>query len=125
MTLASQMAADVGAVFLNTDEHAQSVTYTGPSSGAASSSVTVIFEPEEQAESTNEPKPMESRGKEQERRARLFLASSDTVAVEGTFTIGGETWVVESVGSVLAGMRSVSIVRRDQQRTRAGAAFTR
>jgi len=114
MTLASQMASDVSSVFLNTEEHAEAVTRVPVSGGSAS--VLAVWEPDEY-QSIAGPRVDMSAGRRVERTGRLFISSTQTALLTDTWTINGETWLPEKVGSSDFGCKIVFVKREDLQRT--------
>lgn len=104
MTLAAQMLTDVADVFLNTDEHAATYTYTPPLAGTPRT-VTGIWE-------LGEPRVDKSNGVELVHPATLVVASSETFAREGVLTVNSEAWPVVNVGHADTGMRTIAFERR-------------
>ena len=91
MTLREQIQSDVAAVFLNTDEFAESVSYT-PLGGAATPIDGIFSGDEHSAEDVSD-------GREKLRRGRLRISRSD-VANPGhgdTVSINSEDWFVAGV----------------------------
>lgn len=104
-TLAELMLTDVSDVFLNTNEHAATYTYTAPRTGTTTS-VTGVWSVDET------PNLDVTRGVENCMSGELLVASSVSVLRSGTFSINGETWNVERVGPVNVGMRVLSLTRQ-------------
>lgn len=90
MTLKTQMAADVPAVFLNASEHAEAATYTP--SGGSGRAITVVLEEHELIGTTGQPD-----GRGIPRRATIWASSDPTTGIatplEGeTIVAAGVTW---------------------------------
>lgn len=115
MTLKSQMAADIDAVFLNTDEHADSVTRYIVGSTSNTESVTVVFEPQSSQRDTQ-------RGQENVRTALLYMNAGQSTDSGDGWLIDGERWEHHDYHSDnINGMKIVEIVRHDRDQTdRAG-----
>lgn len=111
MTLADQMASDVTDVFLNTDEHATSFTYTPPLGGTPGS-VTGIWELGE----TKVEKDHQG-NVEVVHPATLLVESGEVFAREGILTVANESWPVTVVGKDNAGMRVIQFERRTKVAT--------
>lgn len=117
MTLASQMLDDVSGVFLNTDEHAETVTRT-PRAGGSTTSFTAIVDV---LETTLDEKS----GKQEIRRATMLCASSVTVAIEDTIAVGGVNLMVKSVSLASVGMKTCQLTRGVKKSEQAGEATYR
>lgn len=105
MTLADQMLSDVSTVFLNTDEHAGTYTYTAPRTGTTSS-VVGVWDIDET------PNLEVTRGLENILTGKLLVDEAETIKKDGSFSINGETWQVESVGGENVGMRTIVLTRQ-------------
>lgn len=96
MTLRTQMQADVSAVFLNTDEHAETVSYT-PSGGSARN-IPAVIEDEMSADIR-----FGEDGKGIPKSATLYVDIDDTVGVDDptvdadTFTFRSTVWKLKEV----------------------------
>lgn len=119
MTLADQMESDVAGVFLQDEEHAQSVTRT-PATGDPVT-VTAIWEPNDTRMRSNQPEVEHDTGKSHVWKGRLYVASSVTVADSDQWTIDGETYQTHVVGKNEGGMRSIDLQLKERKQTnRAG-----
>jgi len=104
MTLKEQMSADVSAVFLNTNEFAQAVTYTP--SGGGGSSINAVFD--ESADPS-----YEEDGKIKIRRGTLVISIADVSAPAhgDAVTVSSEAWEVLSITWKDAYMASLELRR--------------
>lgn len=118
MTLASQMETDVADVFLNTDEHAQTVTRVA---GGVSTSVNAVWEPMESQSDTTGPEVTHETGKALVWRGRLYVASSQTVAETDEWTIDGETYQCVEIGKPSGGMRVIHLQNKKRVHTNQGS----
>lgn len=93
MTLADQMQNDVSGVFLDTEEHAETATYT-PSGGVGASIIIVVSD-----EDSMDPQMYED-GKQRIAKLVFYCAVADvpTVTVhEDTVTARGNTYTVKAI----------------------------
>ena len=108
MTLKQQMAADIAGVFLNTDEHADSITRYIQGSESNTESVDAVFDEKDSSRD-------EQRGEDNVRRACLYLDPDQETTVDDGWLIEGNRWETVSEGSD-GGMKVVQIQRVDEQR---------
>jgi hypothetical protein len=104
MTLASQIASDVSAVFLDLDDFAVQVRryVNGNESEQQILTGVVTWFPTE---------PTEERGRGTRRRGEIILSSSATVTVHDAFRIGADLAQVEAVSQKQDGAVVVSITQ--------------
>ena len=103
-TLKEQIASDVSSVFLNTDEHADSITRYPLGDTAAGEPVTGIFE-------EDDPKQLLQAGREIERMGTLHISEYQTADGRDRWKINDEIWDAESVGRIEDGMKTVRLRR--------------
>lgn len=111
MTLKDVMASDVTNVFLNTDEHAESVTRYSLGDTSNPDTLTVVWE-EEDAEDDRQ------RGQELVRRAKLHVKTSDSPNVKDRWRKGSQNWETESVGPVEGDLTVVTVIRHEEEKRR-------
>lgn len=109
MTLASQIISDVTDVFLNSDEFAESVSYTP--FGSSAKSINAVVEYEETVESSPQ---IDGRGRV--KRARMYISTDATDGVatptnKDTVEINSADWNVVGSPESDAGMWVLSIER--------------
>ena len=114
MTLASQMLSDVTSVFLNSDEHAETVTRTPYNGGAPTSFLAIV----DVLETTLDEKS----GKQELRRASMMFASSVTINIDDTITYGGVVLIVKTVSLASVGMKTAMLTRSVKRSQQAGEA---
>lgn len=85
MTLKTQMQADLASVFYNTDDFAETVTYT-PAGGAGISVVAIIDYGRDDEDGADDLG--------QNAKIRIMVSSVATVTAGDTITIGANTWEV-------------------------------
>lgn len=93
MTLADQMQNDVSGVFLDTEEHAETATYTP--SGGVGVSITIVVSDED----SMEPQAYED-GKQRTAKLSFYCAVADVPTVtihEDTITARGRTYTVKDI----------------------------
>ena len=117
MTLASQMLSDVTSVFLNSDEHAETVTRTPYNGGAPTSFLAII----DVLETTLDEKS----GKQELRRASMLCASSVVVNIQDTIKVGTVNCLVKSVSLASVGMKTCMLTRGVKTSEQAGEATYR
>ncbi len=117
MTLADQMRDDVADVFLNIEEHAETVTRTPRGGGDPTSFPAIV----DVLETTLD----EKEGKQEIRRATMQCASSVTVNIEDVITVGGVGLIVKTVSLASAGMKTYMLTRNVKKSTQAGEATYR
>jgi hypothetical protein len=98
-------------VFLNTDEHAATYSYSPPNISTPQN-VTWIWD-------LREPTEDKANGLEIVHTATLIVAASATFAREGVLTVNSEPWVVTEVGHNNVGMRTIVFRRENKVRTSA------
>ena len=121
MTLASQISADATAIFLETDDFAQTITrYAGGSTGSSSTITCIVdLDDEEQGQGTAIE---DERGTKIVRYGRLDMLSTQTIVVNeqgrdsDTFLIDSELWCAVRFDGRdgIAGMKTL-IIRRDEK----------
>lgn len=114
MTLREQMADDVTDVFLNEDEHAETVTRTPRGGGSTTSFVAVVDVLETELDTKE--------GKQEIRKASMLFASDKAVNVEDTITVDGVALVVKSVSLASVGMKTAMLTRSVKRSQQAGEA---
>lgn len=114
MTLREQMADDVADVFLNEDEHAETVTRTPRGGGATNSFLAVV----DVLETTLDVKS----GKQELRRASMMFASDKALNVDDTITVDGVVLMVKSVSLASVGMKTAMLTRSVKRSQQAGEA---
>ena len=114
MTLKSQMTSDVSAVFLDTDEMAES--WTQWPQGVESNAATVTVVPEIPVSEPAERRL--DRGDEQRIEIEIWLASSVTVHVDDVWLDeNSNRYDATALHPIEKGMRRVTVVRIDKQHT--------
>lgn len=111
-TLASQMLTDIDDVFLNTSEHAETITYTA--SGGSPASIPAIVDRMEDVMPTGFDD-----GRARLKRCVIHVAESDVATVTqgvhaslgDTFTIDSTTWKIEGQPQHIGGMRILNLVQ--------------
>lgn len=103
-TLKAQIASDVSAVFLNEEEHADSVTRYPLGDTAAGEPVTAIWE-------EDDPQQLLKSGKESERMGTLSIAEDQTADDRDRWLINSEIWDAVTVGRIEEGMKTVRVKR--------------
>ena len=116
MTLADQMASDVSDVFLNTDEHAETITRV-PASGDPVTGIAAVWEPEDSRMRAAQNDVVHDSGKALVWRGRLYVSSDLTVAETDSWTIDGENWECMEIGKPSGGMLAIDLQRKDRKHT--------
>lgn len=114
MTLASQMLTDVDDVFLNADEHAETVVRTPRAGGSTTSFLAIVDVLETELD--------EKTGKQEIRKASMQFASDKIVNVEDTITVGGVDLTVKTVSLASVGMKAAMLTRSVKRSQQAGEA---
>jgi hypothetical protein len=117
MTLRAQITSDVAAVFLETDDFAETIVHYPAGKVQDAESITAVVDYD-----TLEATPDE--GGKIRQRALLELAISVTVTIErglqssSTFEIDDELWVAQDIVGKDHAMQTVEIWKVDQKHTR-------
>lgn len=116
MTLKTEIAADTTAVFLDTDDFAETVTHRPADDSDNDTDVTVVFI-EERRTDTKET----NKGAKYVRNAVIWVASSVTVTKKDTWIHNSEKWQTVAEGRTQGGMKQVMVTRGEQIKTEADA----
>ena len=114
MTLREQMEDDVEAVFLNEDEHAETVTRTPRGGGSTNDFLAIVDVLETELDAKE--------GKQEIRKATMLFASDETVNVDDTITYGGVVLMVKTVSLASVGMKTAMLTRSVKRSQQAGEA---
>lgn len=100
MTLASQIQSDNAAVFLNTDDFAQSVTRYPLAVTADAVAVTAVWEPDEPSVTGMGSAQNRERGLDNDRKGTLRIAETVGADTRDTWLIASQLWSTLSVQTV-------------------------
>lgn len=102
MSLSDQIAADVGGVFLNEDDFAETVTHYPAGDSEAEADVIGVFAEQTMSRETE-------RGEQRKRTAELTVASGLTLHRKDLWSIRGETWSTVTWGDDGPGMVKIEL----------------
>ena len=103
--LSDDLESDVQDCFFNTSHFGGEYTYTPPRSGSPTS-ITGVWRIDDV------PNLEVTRGLENVLTGKLRVDDAETIKKDGSFSINGETWQVESVGGENVGTRTIVLTRQ-------------
>lgn len=114
MTLKQQMLDDVDDVFLNEDEHAETVVRTPAGGGSTSSFLAIVDVLETELDTKT--------GKQEIRRASMQCKASQAININDAVSVDGVSLRVHSVSLASMGMKTVMLTRSVKNSQQAGEA---
>lgn len=128
MTLASQIALDVSAVFLDTDDFAQTITHYPEDDRERRESIVAIFDRDDLEGASSgldgDARRLHNEDASTVRESGVVECSTAVEVTTGreqynsTFLIGGQIWTAKRVLSIDADMQSVLVIRVASKTTR-------